>query len=95
MQGIAIKSKKASCDNYAHLTFNHRNAEKNLNLLDCLTSEYILNVLFQNAAPKVTSPVLFCCTTTPKVDIGGMAVENETCHQYFTKYGCHVMEGAV
>ena len=46
------------------------------------------------AAPKVIHSVLLCWPMTLKVDVGGMAVEVESSHEYSLTFCCHVADGS-
>ena len=54
----------------------------------------VYNYYTTRAAPKVMSPILLYLPTMSEVDIGGMAVEVESFHQYSIKFCCHVMDGS-
>ena len=46
------------------------------------------------AALKAVPPILLCWSTTSEADVGGMAVEVETSHQYSITFCCHVTDSS-
>ena len=46
------------------------------------------------AAPRVMPLILLCWPTVSEVNVGGMAIEAESSHQYYITYCCHVTDGS-
>ena len=44
------------------------------------------------AAPKLMPPILLCWPTKSEAEVGGMASEMESSHQYSTMFCCHVTD---
>jgi len=44
----------------------------------------------RKAPPRVMLPILLCWPTMPEVDVGAMAVDVESSHQYSVTFCCHV-----
>jgi len=45
-------------------------------------------------APQVASPISFCLPTMSEADVGGMAVEVESSHQYSVTFRYRVTDGS-
>lgn len=56
-------------------------------------SAFYLHVQCMMAAPKAMLVILLCWTTMSEADVGGMAVEVEPSHHYFTTFCQHVIDG--
>ena len=50
--------------------------------------------IYTRAALKVMPPTVLLWPTTSEADVGGMTMEVEPSHQYFTTFCCHVIDEA-
>ena len=54
----------------------------------------VASYCIMRAASKAMPPILLCWPATSEVDIGGVAVEVESSHQYLVPFCCCMMDGS-